>query len=610
MLRLTVTCADRILRFPLPAGEVRLGSAADNDLVLPLPGVSRHHALVRPVPGGLLLIDQKSKNGLVIEGLRVQEVLLEPGGTVQVGRAFITLEQITSSDAEIALTLGPLPGHSSTRGGVWPTDALLAGEGTASPACALQLIRDIESLAQQGLTRPRSDLLRDAAAILGAEAILVYSLDRKGEIAIADLYGPMPDDAQARALAQSARCVRPARGDVPHEGGTAGPLLVTASADRKVFLAAWLPAPVPDTGSWREAFLEYLSGKLFGAAEPAGSPACPTLPEVLIYPPGMVPGNSPAIQVVLERLRATVRSRLDVLLLGDTGTGKELFARLIHASGPTAAGPFVAINCAAIAGDLLEAELFGVLGRVATGVDARPGLFVQADGGTIFLDEIGDMPARLQAKLLRVLQEREVLPVGGSTARKIDVRVVSASNRDLPRMVGEGGFRADLYYRLRGVEIRIPPLRERREDLPAMALTFASRAAERYGKKVRGISRRALRLLLDHPWPGNIRELESVIEEAVLRCPRGGVLESEHFHLGTTTFEAPKPPPFEATETVPPPAGAGRFASLQERVETVEREAIMEALKATKGRKTTAARMLGLTRQGLTLKIARLKIDI
>ncbi len=608
MLRLVITCADRIVRVPVPAGEARLGSAADNDLVLPFPGVSRHHAVVRPVPGGLLLLDQHSKNGLVVAGKRRTEVLLEPGESVQMGRAVVMLEHIASSDAEIALALGSLPGLTSARGGVRQTDALSAGEGVSSPTRALQLIRDLENLEHQGLTQPRNEVLREAAAVLGAESLLVFSLNRSQEIStIIDLHGPMPDEAQARALVHSARSL--ARGGAPEP-----PLLLTASADRERFLAVRLGPWISDTsgtGSWREAFLEYLGSKLLGTMEAAGSAAPRALPEALTFPPGMVPGSSPVIQAVLERLRATVRSRLDVLLLGETGTGEELFARLIHASGPTAGGPFVALNCAAIAGDLLEAELFGVLGRVATGVDARPGLFVQAEGGTIFLDEIGDMPARLQAKLLRVLQEREVLPVGGSTARKIQVRVVSASNRDLLLMVGEGSFRADLYYRLRGVEVRIPPLRQRREDLPFLALSFASRAADRYGKSIRGISRKALRLLLGHPWPGNIRELQSVVEEAVLRCPSGGTLESEHLDLGSG-------PPLPARDALPPetpPAAApapeaGRFPSLQERVETVEREAILEALQATKGRKTTAAKLLGLTRQGLTLKIARLKIEI
>jgi transcriptional regulator with PAS, ATPase and Fis domain len=297
------------------------------------------------------------------------------------------------------------------------------------------------------------------------------------------------------------------------------------------------------------------------------------------------------------------RSDLSVLLTGETGTGKEMFARLIHDSSSRAAGPFIAINCAAIPAELLEYELFGIGGRVATGVDAREGFFVQAHGGTLFLDEIGDLPERLQPKLLRALQEREVLAVGGSAPRKVDVRAVAASNRDLERLVKEGLFRADLFYRLRGIELRLPPLRERREDLPALLLAFAARAAAKYGKRVRGVSRRALSTLLSHDWPGNVRELESLIERAVLLCPDGGTLQREHLGIVETDHAEP-------IQTALPVALPGpEEETLQAQVDAVEREAILRALAAAKGNKSKAARLLGITRNGLALKMERLRIN-
>lgn len=356
-------------------------------------------------------------------------------------------------------------------------------------------------------------------------------------------------------------------------------------------------------------------------------------------PPGMVLGNSAAIRGLLEQIRATVNSWLDVLLLGETGTGKELFARMIHRSGPTSDGPFVAINCAAIPRELLEAELFGVERRVATGVDPRPGHFVEADGGTIFLDEIAEMPGALQVKLLRAVQEREVLPVGSSNPKPFKVRIVAASNQRIPTLVREKRFRADLYYRLRGLQFHIPPLRDRREDIPDLLEHFVTESAEEYEKRIRGVSRRALRILMEYPWPGNVRELKREVERAVLVCPDGGVLESSHFapikwareHSASGTFrfrmpgESPEvpvaaadaeaaggevsPKPAQEAAAEPSSGNEGEFRPLQERIEEIERRAIRQALDKTGGNKSAAARLLGISRNGLALKMERLGIE-
>jgi transcriptional regulator with PAS, ATPase and Fis domain len=319
----------------------------------------------------------------------------------------------------------------------------------------------------------------------------------------------------------------------------------------------------------------------------------------------MLLGTSAAFQALLPQIEAIVRSDFNVLLHGETGTGKEVFARLIHGSGRQERGRLVAINCAAIPAELLEAELFGVAARVATNVDPRQGLFVQAHGGTLFLDEVGELPERLQAKLLRVLQEHEVMPLGASAPRKVDVRVIAASNRDLAQGVREGSFRPDLYFRLRGLELHLPPLRERKEDLPHLVLAFAGRAASKHRKRLRGVSRGALRLLLEHDWPGNVRELESEVERAVLLCPDGGLLQREHFLI-------PGSPPPRNQEPRPPvpatPEAGTTSQSLQEQVEALERQAIFAALAAARGNKTAAARALGITRNGLAFKMKRLGI--
>jgi transcriptional regulator with PAS, ATPase and Fis domain len=294
---------------------------------------------------------------------------------------------------------------------------------------------------------------------------------------------------------------------------------------------------------------------------------------------------------LMAQMAAAAQTTLDVMLIGETGTGKELFARAVHASGPTAGGPFVAINCAAIPSELLEAEFFGVQRRVATGVDPRIGLFVQADGGSIFLDEVGELPERLQSKLLRVFDQREVLPLGASTPRRIAVRVISASNRPL-----DGHLRPDLFFRLRGIEFRIPPLRERREDIPALVTVLMARACEESRKTIRGISRSALRHLVEHEWPGNVRELKNEVRRAVLVAPAGGVLQPEHFTFAPTPSASAASVAAASTAASPPPS------TLAE----AERAAIENALATAGGNQSLAARLLGITRNGLAAKLKRL----
>ncbi|MDA0189089.1 MAG: sigma 54-interacting transcriptional regulator [Proteobacteria bacterium] len=227
-------------------------------------------------------------------------------------------------------------------------------------------------------------------------------------------------------------------------------------------------------------------------------------------------GVGPALGDVLERARLVAATDASVFIAGASGTGKELLARAIHRAGPRAGKPFVAINCAAIPEHLLESELFGHRKGAFTGAAyEHPGLFLAADGGTVFLDEIGDMPLPLQSKLLRVLQERQVRPVGAVQVVPVDVRVISASHRDLETGLREGWFREDLYYRLNVVGLHLPPLSGRREDIPALASHFLRLFAERHRKAVTALAPEALELLVAAPWPGNVRQLQNVIEQAV-----------------------------------------------------------------------------------------------
>jgi DNA-binding NtrC family response regulator len=289
-----------------------------------------------------------------------------------------------------------------------------------------------------------------------------------------------------------------------------------------------------------------------------------------------IPAASPAMKTVLEQVREVAPSDASVLLLGESGTGKELVARAIHWNGPRASRPFVAVNCAAIPDALLESELFGHEKGAFTGaVQKRVGLVAEAEGGTLFLDEIAEMPMALQAKLLRILQDRVVRPVGGREEVTVDFRLVTATNRNLPDLVRTGGFREDLYYRLAVIPIRLPSLRERPEDIPLLADHFRQRAAGMLGKRVDDFDGEAMAWLHQHRWPGNIRELENVVERAVTlsRGPRITLADVKT----------------EFSSTLAP--GTGPRPTLAE----LEREYIRRVLEDTKGDKKAAARVLGVS---------------
>jgi transcriptional regulator with GAF, ATPase, and Fis domain len=299
-------------------------------------------------------------------------------------------------------------------------------------------------------------------------------------------------------------------------------------------------------------------------------------------------GDSPAARRVLDLVSRVAPSRTSVLLTGESGTGKELVARMIHARSDRAEQPFVAINCAALPETLLESELFGIERGVATGVEARTGRFESAQGGTIFLDEIGDMPLPLQAKLLRVLQEREIERVGGRRRIPIDVRVLAATNARLPERIAEGEFREDLYYRLRVVEIALPPLRERREDIPRLVRHFLERFAAREGREVLSLDREAFAALLSHGYAGNIRELENLLEGAAA-LSKGGVIRFEDLQwLPSRRLDRPD------SESLPE-SEVPNLRALQERH-------IRRVLKLAGGNKSRAARLLGISRRTLYRK--------
>ncbi|HEU0203718.1 MAG TPA: sigma 54-interacting transcriptional regulator [Burkholderiaceae bacterium] len=321
-------------------------------------------------------------------------------------------------------------------------------------------------------------------------------------------------------------------------------------------------------------------------------------------------GASQGFRAAFDLLKSAVGGPITVLLLGETGVGKEMFARWLHDNGPRAKGPFIAVNCAAIPHDLIEAELFGVERGAYTGAQlARAGRFERASGGTLFLDEVGDLPLAAQVKLLRALQTGEIERLGCEHTTKVDVRIVAATNVDLQEAMRKGRFRSDLYYRLSTFPITIPPLRERTADIPPLIDRFIEKYSELYHKKVRGLTDKAMRDVLSHRWPGNIRELENVVERAVLLAPNNSLIEASHL------FGAAPLPAAEGgvdasgriTEINP-----DALAQLCEQVlahhvdlESLERRLMQLAMQRAEGNLSQAARLLGITRPQLAYRLKK-----
>lgn len=309
-------------------------------------------------------------------------------------------------------------------------------------------------------------------------------------------------------------------------------------------------------------------------------------------------GRSPAMENLRALIRKVARTHATVLIQGESGTGKELVARAIFRESPRASAPFIKVNCAAIPEQLIESEFFGHEKGAFTGaMSKREGRFELAHGGTILLDEVSEVSPQVQAKLLRVLQERELERVGGNRTIKVDVRVIATTNRDLSKSVANKDFREDLYFRLNVVPVLVPPLRERREDIPFLAERFMLRFARKHGVRVNGISPAFMAGLMAHNWPGNVRELQNAVERAVILCADGEDLAAEHLGnntLGSSASSASPTPAKAASETA-----AGEIVPLS----ALEQQHILLALQHCKGNRTHAAKLLGISIRTLRNKL-------
>ena len=319
--------------------------------------------------------------------------------------------------------------------------------------------------------------------------------------------------------------------------------------------------------------------------------------------PSPLLGNSAAIEEVRQTVAKVARSQAPVYITGESGSGKELVARQIHELGPRASGAFVPVNCGAIPGELMESEFFGHKKGSFTGAAAdKDGLFQAANGGTLFLDEVADLPMHMQVKLLRVIQEKAVRPIGARQEIPVDVRVLSATHKNLARLVEQGAFRQDLFYRINVIEVRVPPLRERREDIPLLASRFLDRVAPDWGVEKPQLSARSIEALKAYDFPGNVRELENILERAVALC-ENSTIEPEDMRLTPRAAAGGALPAGIAD----PKVAAG--ASLDDYIDTLEREALLKALQETRYNKTAAAKNLGITFRALRYKLKKLGIE-
>ncbi len=559
--RLTAKFEDQTIRTTLRPGRNLIGSDAECEICIPNPTVSRRHAAVTVSGTGVELEDMGSTNGTLLHSQKVDRAPLELGDIFVIGRVVVQLDEVADDDLEVGIMV---PRDSLDPSGVISVDGLDFTESFSPldrfaldhlPRLLEQLCGDIDrqrfaQLVGYALFETMPVTAVELVETGGGEIGIVYSAERPGD----ETAEPEWVEAAAGRQRVRARFFRPGAGD--HY--------------RPVVESALWMLTLADRGS---------------APKP---PEAPLHPAHRPQPPTVEPG----VQRLYDQAERVARGDVGVLIYGESGTGKEVLARFIHAASPRARQPLVTINCASLPRDLLEAELFGVEKGVATGVEARPGKFEAADQGTIFLDEIGDMAIETQAKILRVLQEKEAFRIGGHTPRPARARVVAATNRPIHQMLAEGIFRSDLYHRIATWEVELPPLRRRRGDIPNLAVYFLAREAQRLGLRVRGISRAALRVLRRYRWPGNIRQLKNEIARAVLFLEDRELLDTGRLSHEISGEEAARP-----------------GVSLTEILEAVEREEIIATLEGCGGDTTTAAERLKISRPTLYRRIKSLKID-
>jgi Nif-specific regulatory protein len=590
--------------FTLTQGDNTIGANPESSIHLPVPKVSRQHAVIRVSEGEVVLDDLDSTNGTFVNGIRVRTKVLEQKDWVQVGPLILTFESIPASEHELAFALDSPKEKSIDREQIdeLPSTELSMREG--SRIGWLTSLNDFAAVVFES-NQPKLDVaLTKLGEAVSATSVAYVDWGGEGSPSVLACSGEL--SSLADALKPDA-LVHPESSPQTGDDGIAsfrprGSKDYAAAVERngntwtRTLVMSGDRLPYETTG------LLELALRILVVREPesgmAGSPTHASPSSGLVFPDWHVKGHSPTMHALYRQMESFARSSSPVLVTGETGVGKEHIVRILHASSDRASGRLQVVNCAAIPSELLEAELFGIEARVATGVDRRPGKLKLADGGTLFLDEVGDMDVALQAKLLRALQEGEAHAVGAPSPVRVDVRVVAATNADLEARVREGQFRKDLYYRIAGCELHVPPLQHRREDIPGLVDHFLRRAAEDSRKNIRGLSMQALAVLQRAEWPGNIRQLQREVERLVASCPEGQVIESLAISQAIADREHDGPAAVDPDDL-----------DLKRNLEILERRIVIRALRRAQGNHSEAARLLGVTRSGLTMKMERLGIE-
>jgi DNA-binding NtrC family response regulator len=588
LLFLEARVGGRVVRWPLGERPVVVGrDASACDIVIDDRTLSRRHLRLEPGPRSVVVEDLASTNGVWLDGKRIDRTEIGPEVWFAAGTVLLTVREgvsLTSGDAFPRPTPGvpglipsgtdpatlrpPLAPSVDVTGGDRDWLDGLAAELEAADAPESMLERLLEGLARHAgvesaaLVEPHGNgwslrALAGPALPSDTDEILQH-LDGERIVAGAALFLPVASGRGYVAL---------------HPWGQGEPDALLRSL---VALAGGLALP-PE----RQRDEKAIPREAGGAADADAG--------------GAIVATSAALLDLLRELDRLAATGLPILLQGESGTGKELLARRLHAVSGRHQGPFVALNCSAIPPDLIESELFGIEKGVATGVTARSGRFVLASGGTLFLDEIGDLPLPLQPKILRALETGEITPLGAPSAIPIDVRLVSATNQDLERLTADGRFRADLRYRLAGSVVRVPPLRDRPEDILPLARAFAREASRAQGRACRGLDLETARLLLGYPWPGNVRELRHAVTRAV------ALSDGPILHRGLFPSEIAANADQKRGDAL-----LGLSEDFREAKARFERLYFSQLLERCDGNLTEAARVAGLSRSFLYEKLDEL----
>ena len=597
MFRLVAYAPDGVRRFPVLKSESFIGSQPECDIYLPYTGVALRHAVLR-YDGTALRIEDLGGNrkGLLVSGRKVRESALEVLDEIRLGAVILLVEDVMPP---------PQPAPPGP-----PAEPVPAGPPRNTPERMVEhLCRISEWVLSDTESRTTSeDLVSEVLTDFGGGVFFLL----QGEMEKAGLKLVVSSDpawlASGERLLEQLLAHRQAGNNLLKGGALEGELAGSrawicyhsfTALDRTYTLMAAFPSFRPDP-SWSpvESFRTLGHLLVLGLVHHVGwyEPILPGHPgqQDLTLDPGLVVGQSQAMKQVVEQLRSAVDPGVHVLLRGEPGVGKELLARSLHLSSGRRHGPFVVASCSGARPLQIEADLFGAEVAGKGGPVRREGKLLLASGGTLFLDQVDQLPMEVQGRLVRFLRSGEVEPTGSNLSQKVDVRIVAGSRTPLEAVVGQDLFRADLAYRLSQFTIEVPPLRDRREDLPLLIQSYINRFCHETGKRMQGITVKAMSALLSYDYPGNLAELENIARSLVYMAPAGRPVDVNLL-----------PERVRNGSLVPTRVDAGSDLELDRLVGACEQAAIREALRRTTGNKSQAARVLGLSRNGLAIKMER-----